>query len=106
MLFLIYWELNENMAHEERLRITQRLTAAGVFPLKGVKVLRWDATPDAWGVLLLEANDAADVILAVDTWRAAGAGFFKLTKTAPAMPVADVLPLEEGLSQSVSARSG
>ncbi len=92
MLFLTYWELNENMPPAERMAIAQKLTSSGLFPPKGVKILRWDQTPDAWGILLMEADNAMDAALALDTWRMAGAGFFKQTKTAPAMPIAEALP--------------
>lgn len=106
MLFLVHWELNENIALEERLRTTRRLTATGLFPAKGVQVLRWDVTPDAWGIALLAANSAADVIVAVETWRAALPGFFRSTRTAPVVPVEDMLPLQEALVQSVGGKSG
>ena len=77
MLFLTYWEVNENMPVAERMSIAQKLTSSGFFPPKGVKILRWDETPDAWGILLMEADNAMDVALALDSWRMAGAGFFK-----------------------------
>lgn len=35
MLFLVYWELNENMSEEERIQITQKLTSSELFPLQG-----------------------------------------------------------------------
>jgi len=92
MLFLTYWELNENMPVAERMGIAQKLTSSGLFPPKGVKILRWDETPDAWGILLMEADNPIDVALALDYWRMAGAGFFKQTKTAPATPIAEGMP--------------
>jgi hypothetical protein len=92
MLFLTYWELNENMPVQERMSIAQKLTSSGFFPPKGVKILRWDETPDAWGILLMEADNAMDVALALAYWRMAGAGFFKQTKTAPATPIAEGMP--------------
>lgn len=92
MLFLTYWELNENMPVAERMGIAQKLTSSGLFPPKGVKILRWDETPDGWGILLMEADKPMDVALALDYWRMAGAGFFKQTKTAPATPVVEGMP--------------
>jgi hypothetical protein len=103
MLFLTYWELNENMPVEERMGITQKLTSSGLFPPKGVKILRLDETPDSWGILLMEADNAMDVSLALDTLRMAGTGFFKLTKTAPAMPIAEAMPEWEKALKAVSA---
>ena len=87
MLFLTYWELNENMPVPDRLEVVRKVTSAGLFPAKGVKIIRWDGTPDGWGILVAEAATAADMAQAINVWRAAGAGFFKLTKTAPAVPI-------------------
>jgi hypothetical protein len=103
MLFLTYWELNEDMPVAERMGIAQKLTSSGLFPPKGVKILRWDETPDAWGILLLEADNAMDVALALDSWRMAGAGFFKLTRTAPANPIAETMPHWEAALKAISA---
>ncbi|MEZ4299021.1 MAG: DUF3303 family protein [Polyangiaceae bacterium] len=101
MLFLVDWKLNENISSEERLRVIRRLTSTGIFPASGVTVVRWDVTPDARGITILEAASAEDVVLAVDTWRAAIPGFFKRTRTSPLVAVADIVPYEEALAQAV-----
>ncbi len=103
MLFLIYWELNENVPEEHRLQAAQKLTSAGLFPAKGVNVVRWDMTPDLWGVLTVEANSAADVFRALDVWRVSVPGFFKTTKAAPAMPVQEALPLAAEILKAVKS---
>ena len=104
MLFLTYWELNENMAERDRLDVVQKLKASGLFPPKDVKILRWDVTPDNWGIMLYEAEDTASAIETIDLWRPAGAGFFKYTKTAPAVPVergvALMTPMMEALARA------
>lgn len=87
MLFLSYWELNENMPDAERMGIARKLTSSGLFPPEGVTVVRWDETPDGWGMLLFEADTPLAATIALGVWRMAGAGFFKTTKTAPAYPV-------------------
>lgn len=92
MLFVTYWELNEDMSAEERQEIATKLTGSGLFPPDNVNILRWDTTPDGWGILLAEADSAAAISDALFLWRAAGAGFFKSTKTAPAEPVQEALP--------------
>ncbi len=92
MLFLTYWELNENMPEAERLQIAEKLTSSGLFPPKGVNIIRWDGTPDSWGILILEAENAADIVRAIAMWRASGAGFFKSIKTSPAMPIQEMVP--------------
>ncbi|OFW53538.1 MAG: hypothetical protein A2146_07175 [Actinobacteria bacterium RBG_16_67_10] len=103
MLFLTYWELNENMADPERQQVAQKLTSKGLFPPNGVKVIRWDVTPDNWGVLIFEAEDSAGAYRALDLWRAAGAGFFKTTKTAPALPVLEAIPIGAEIGQALAS---
>ena len=103
MLFMTYWELNENMPEQERLQIAQKLTSSGLFPPAGVNILRWDGTPDGWGVLIMEAERAEDVIRAIDQWRAAGAGFFKITKTAPALPIQEAIPIEAEILKALGS---
>jgi hypothetical protein len=91
MLFLNYWELNESISVEEQVKISQKLMSLSLVPFDGFNIIRWDMTPDGWGILLGEAESAADVHKALAMWRAAGSGFFKMTKTAPAQPVQDVI---------------
>ena len=85
MLFLAYWELNENVSEQARLEGVQKVMSGGLFPPQGVNVLRFDGTPDGWGVLLLEADKAEDVFRAIGVWRSAVPGFFKSIKTSPAI---------------------
>ena len=61
MLFLTYWELNEGMSEQTRTQIVQKLMSTGLYPPKGYKILRFDVTPDAWGIVVAEADSAADV---------------------------------------------
>lgn len=103
MLFLTYVELNENMSEEERLQIGQKLTSSEIFPPKGVSIIRWDMTPDLWGILILEAENAADLFRAIEMWRAAGAGFFKSTKTSPLTPVQEIMPIVAELLKTVAS---
>lgn len=91
MLFVTYWELNEEMSSKERLAVAQKLMSSGLFPPDDVNIIRWDGTADGWGVLIAEAESAAAIGNALNMWRAAGAGFFKTTKTSPAEPVQDGL---------------
>jgi hypothetical protein len=91
MLFLGYWELNEAISVEEQVKISQKLMSLGLVPFEGFSIIRWDMTPDGWGILLAEAESEADIHKALAMWRVAGAGFFKFTRTAPAQPVQDVI---------------
>ncbi len=103
MLFLTYWELNEGMSVEERQQIAGKLTSAGLFPPQGVNIIRWDSTPDGWGILVAEAESAADIAQAIGMWRAAGAGFFKSTRTAPAEPVQESLARTDELLKALGS---
>lgn len=93
MLFVTYWELNENVSVADQLQVAQKLMASGLFPPTDVKIIRWDGTPDGWGVLVAEADSAAAIQRSLNMWRAAGTGFFKSTKTAPAVPVQEGIAL-------------
>jgi uncharacterized protein YfaA (DUF2138 family) len=88
---------------EEQLKISQKLMSLGLVPFAGFNIIRWDMTPDGWGILLGEAESAADVDKAVYMWRAAGAGFFKNTRTAPAQPVQDVIAQHGELLKTLSS---
>lgn len=101
MLFLAYWELNENVSEQARSEGAQKIMSGGLFPPQGVNVLRWDGTPDGWGVLLLEAEKAEDVFRAIAIWRSAVPGFFKSIKTSPAMPIQEIIPLVNEVTQSL-----
>lgn len=103
MLFLTYWELNENMPIEQRQPVVGKLTSSGLFPPENVEIIRWDTTPDGWGILIAEAESAADISRAINMWRAAGAGFFKATRTAPAIPVQEAVANTEELLSALSS---
>jgi hypothetical protein len=103
MLFIIYWELNENVALQETIQAANKLTSAGIFPPENVQLLRWDVTPDNWGTLIVESDSTQAVSDALSLWRAAIPGFFKLTKTAPALPVQEALPGTGKLLQKLAS---
>ena len=103
MIFITYWELNEGMSVRERQEVATTLVESGTFPPENVEILRWDSTPDGWGILVTEAESAEDVARAVNMWRAPAAGFFETTRTAPAQPVQDVLEQTEELLASLPA---
>ena len=45
MLFVTYWEVNENMPVEERAQIAQKLTSSGLFPPRGSTLSDGTAPP-------------------------------------------------------------
>jgi hypothetical protein len=103
MLFVTYWELNENVALQDTLSAASKLTSSGLFPAANVQILRWDITPDNWGILLVESESAQAVADALSLWRAAVPGFFKVTKTSPAIPVQESIPATGKLLQMLAS---
>lgn len=103
MLFVTYFELNENTPVEERLAAVRKTASTGLFPSREVNILRWDGTPDGWGILVAEAASAAAIVQAIDVWRAACPGFFKTTKTAPAIPIQEEVASAEGMLKALAA---
>lgn len=101
MLFLTYWELNEDMPIQERHQIAARLTEEGHFPPDDVELLRWDATPDGWGIVVAEAESAAAMQRALNVWRASGEGFFETTRTAPALTVQEAVATNRELLEAL-----
>ena len=102
MLFLTYWELNEDLPSEQMLAVAQKLSSHEMMPPKGVKAVRWDVTPDRWGILLAEAESVADITRAINVWRAAAPGFFKFTRTAPAQPIQEYMSQGSELLKTLS----
>ena len=82
MQVITYFEVNENTLESERLAGAGKIMEKGLFSPEGVNVLSWIATPDLW--------------------RASVPGFFKTTKTAPAMPVQEIIPLTGEINQGVN----
>lgn len=103
MLFLTHWELNENMPEQERLQAAQKITSSGLFPPEGVNITRWDGTPDSWGIIMMEADNVEQVFRAISVWRAAAPGFFKLTRTAPASPIQEIIPLAADIQAKLAS---
>lgn len=103
MLFLCYWELNENMPVLEHLKIGKMLTESGLFPPKDVELIRFDMTPDYWGVTVFKAASAEAAFNLVEVWRMAGTGIFKKMNVSPALTVMEAKALAANLFQSVKA---
>ena len=64
-------------------------------------MLRFDVTPDFWGVTLFNADAVSDVSDFVNMWRIACPGIFKTTKVSPARPVQESLPSMSELIQKI-----
>jgi hypothetical protein len=105
MLFISYWELTEEASAKEVDNIAQRLTSAGLFPPDDVNVLRWDITPDGWGMTVWEGESATDIEKGIEVWRIAQDGFFKSFKTSPATEIPDAISLNRDLRNSLASDS-
>jgi len=101
MLFVSHWKVSQTLPLEKRLAAAQKVMEKGLFPPKGVKVNTWLTTPDDWGILVLEADKAEDVVRAIDVWRAATPDFFTEVKTSPAVSIQDVMKLAGELIQKL-----
>ena len=101
MLFLCYWELNENIAVIDHLKVGKMLTESGLFPPEDVELIRFDMTPDYWGVTIFKADSAEAAFNIVEVWRIAGTGLFKKMNLSPALPVMDAKALAGKLYQTV-----
>ena len=101
MLFLCYWELNENVPVIDHLKLGKMLLESGLFPPPGTELIRFDMTPDYWGITVFKAESAEAAFSCIDLWRVAGTGVFKNVRVSPAMPVKDASALGAKLYQTV-----
>lgn len=103
MLFLTYWKLNESISIKRTQEIAETLTGGELFPPEDVEIIRWDTTPDGWGITLWEADGFEAVNNGLNMWRAAAedTAFFEKTKTAPAAPVQEVIPQQAAMLDQI-----
>jgi len=101
MLFLCYWELNENMPAMQHVQIAKKLTETGLFPPPGVEIIRMDKTPGGWGVTVFKADSAKAANDMISIWRISAPGFFKKVELSPAMPVMEASASAAALYQSI-----
>lgn len=94
MQFITYWKLNEGISSRKVNDIATKLTSEGLFPPEGTEIIRWDGTPDGWGIVVWEADTYAAVNNGLNVWRAAAGdeAFFEKTTTAPSAPVEEIIP--------------
>ena len=103
MQFITYFELNENVSEADRLAGAGKIMEKGLFPPEGVNVISWLSTPDLWGAVVIEADTFEQVMRAIGIWRAAVPGIFKMTKTAPAMAVQELIPLAGEINAAINS---
>ena len=103
MQFVTYWKLNEGLSSKKVNEIATDLTSRGLFPPEGAEIVRWDGTPDSWGIVVWEADSYAAVNNGLNMWRAAAGeeAFFEKTMTAPSAPVEEIIPEQAALLEEM-----
>ena len=101
MLFLTYYELNENLDPTLIGELVQKFMSKKLFPTEGVKIITWLLTPENWGIVISEDDSEEAMFKDVNMWRIALPGVFKTIKAAVAMEAAKVVPLLLKLSKDI-----
>ena len=101
MLFLTYYELNENLDPTLIGELVQKFMSKKLFPTEGVKIITWLLTPENWGIVISEDDSEEAMFKDVNMWRIALPGCFKTIKAAVAMEAAKVVPLLLKLSKDI-----
>jgi len=94
MLFITYWELNENFDPAELADVAQKVLSKKLYPTEGIKQLGWYvSTGDFWGITISEAENEEQLVQDTNVWRMAKPGLFKFIKTSPAMELVKAIPI-------------
>lgn len=93
MLFLTYWELNENLGPKDIAKVSAELMEKKLWPPEGEKILGFYTTTDVpiWGITLSEAENVETLMKSIAIWTNAKPGIFKVVKTSPAMTSEDAI---------------
>lgn len=102
MLFMTYWELNEDFDPSELADMAQKILSKKLYPVEGTKEIAWYiSASDYWGVTITEAENDEQLVKMANMWRIAKPGIFKVMKTTPAMEVAKTLPITMKLAKQI-----
>jgi len=104
MLFIQYWELNEEKEAEDILAAGETLMESGLWPPEGTEIIRWDMANDYWGITVFEADSYEAVDRGTELWRIALPGIFTETRTAAAAPVGEVMAQHAEMIEKVPKR--
>ena len=93
MLFLSYWELNENITPKDIVALASELMEKGLWPAEGTEVLGFYTTTDVptWGITIEEADSVESILKGAAAWTNAKPGFFKVLRVSPAMTAEDAI---------------
>ncbi|MHA1969353.1 MAG: hypothetical protein ACW964_16335 [Candidatus Hodarchaeales archaeon] len=90
MLYLVYWELSEEISTAEIARTGIKLSK--LEDIEEAETISWIVTSDNWGISFLKIENEEVVFKVVARWRVALPGFFKCWKGALAMEVEQAIP--------------
>ena len=94
MLFLSYWELNENLTPKDIAELSAELMEKRLWPPEGTKILGFytsAADVPIWGVTIEDAESVEAVLKGVAVWTNAKPGVFKVVRVSPAMTAEDAI---------------
>lgn len=91
MKFLAFWKLGKNIVSSKLAKAAAEMMEKGSFPTKGVEVHEWLVCPGGRGIVLMEADNEADIFRAYAIWADALPGFFDEYEVFPALEIADAI---------------
>lgn len=93
MLFISYFELNENFDPSELADIGLELINKKLYPAEGVEQVGWYlSTSDYWGITISKSDSEQAMLRSTNMWRIVKPGIFKSIKTSLAMETMDLIP--------------
>jgi hypothetical protein len=94
MLFLTYWELNQDFDPSELAEIAQKLMSKKLYPVEGVKQIGfYISTSDYWGITIEEAENEEQMVKGSMIWRLAKPGYIKVMRTTPAVDATKMIQM-------------
>ena len=91
MEFLLYYLLDEKATPEAILKGATVLEKAKI-ELEGYEVKQWLVTPEYWGMVVVEADNAVSLAHGINQWRQAIPGIYKEVKYSVALKVEEYVP--------------
>jgi len=93
MLFLSYWELNENITPKDVAELAAKLMEKNLWPPEGTEILGFYTTTEVpiWGITIEEAKSVESILKGAAAWTNEKPGIFKVLRVSPAMSAEDAI---------------
>ncbi len=91
MLFLMYFDLNENATPEDIMKGAAVLQKANI-QLEGTETKTWLVTPEYWGIAIVECSDETTLSHGINMWSQASPGIYKQIRYSIALNVEKYAP--------------